>query len=207
MPKVALYNKEGAQVGELELSEKVFGQEPNPHLLHEVVQVQLANLRQGTQDTKTRAEVRGGGKKPWRQKGTGRARQGSIRSPQWRHGGVALGPHPRSYRLSLNKKMRRLAIRMALSAKVQAGELLVLDTFSIEVPKTSQVASVLKNLKVEGKALLLTPVHDANVYKSARNIPGVETLAASNVNVLTLLKTGKVVLTKDAVAKVEEVFA
>lgn len=207
MPKVALYNKEGAQVGDVELSEAVFGQEPNAHLLHEVVQIQLANARQGTSDTKTRAEVSGGGRKPWRQKGTGRARQGSTRSPQWRHGGIVFGPHPRSFRLAIPKKARRAAIRQALSAKVAAGELLVLDTLTLEAPKTREVATMLKNLKVEGKAMLVTAGHDAVVYKSARNIPGVETLAAANINVYQVLKAGKLVLTKDAVAKVEEVFA
>ncbi|MBP2016914.1 large subunit ribosomal protein L4 [Symbiobacterium terraclitae] len=205
MPKVAVYNKEGATVGEITLSDAVFGAEVNPGLLHEVVQMYLANQRQGTSDTKTRAEVSGGGKKPWRQKGTGRARQGSIRAPQWRHGGVAFGPHPRKYGWTMPKKARRAALRQALSAKLASGELIVIDSFELEAPKTREVVSLLKNLKAEGKAFIVTAEENVNVYKSARNIPGVRANAARNLNVYEVLASGKIVLTQDAVAKVEEV--
>ncbi|WP_374713672.1 50S ribosomal protein L4 [Symbiobacterium terraclitae] len=205
MPKVAVYNKEGATVGEITLSDAVFGAEVNPGLLHEVVQMYLANQRQGTSDTKTRAEVSGGGKKPWRQKGTGRARQGSIRAPQWRHGGVVFGPHPRKYGWTMPKKARRAALRQALSAKLASGELIVIDSFELEAPKTREVVSLLKNLKAEGKAFIVTAEENVNVYKSARNIPGVRANAARNLNVYEVLASGKIVLTQDAVAKVEEV--
>jgi large subunit ribosomal protein L4 len=208
MPKVAVYNKEGATVGEITLSDAVFGVEVNPGLLHEVVQMYLANQRQGTHDTKTRAEVSGGGKKPWRQKGTGRARQGSIRAPHWRHGGIVFGPHPREYGWTMPKKARRLALRQALSAKVAAGELIVLDSFELGAPKTKEVATLLKNLKAaEEKAFIVLPEENAIIYKSARNIPGVSVNAARNLNVYEVLRAGKIVLLKDAVAKVEEVLA
>lgn len=206
MPTVALYNKEGKQVGEIELKETVFGVEPNAHLMHEAVVAYLANQRRGTHDTKTRAEVRGGGRKPWRQKGTGRARQGSIRAPHWRKGGVVFGPHPRSYRIELPKKIRRAALRSALSGKVRDGELVVLDQFSVEAPKTKEVAALLKALGVE-KALIVTANGDTNVYLSARNIPGTAALAARDLNTYQVLKAPKVILTKDAVAVVEEVLA
>jgi len=206
MPKVAVYNQEGATVGEITLSDAVFGAEVNTGLLHEAVQSYLANQRQGTSDTKTRAEVSGGGRKPWKQKGTGRARAGSTRSPNWRHGGVAFGPHPRDYSWSLNKKAKRVALRQALSAKVAAGDVIVLDSISIEVPKTKMVAIMLEKLNASGKkAYIVTAEGDANVYKSARNIPGVNSNAARNLNVYEVLYAGKLVLTKDAVAKVEEV--
>lgn len=205
MPKVAVYNKEGATVGEITLSDAVFGAEVNSGLLHEVVQMYLANQRQGTSDTKTRAEVSGGGKKPWRQKGTGRARQGSIRSPQWRHGGIVFGPHPRKFGWTMPKKARRTALRQALSSKLANGELIVLDSFELEAPKTREVATLLKNLGATNKAYLVTGTEDINVYKSARNIPGVRANAARNLNVYEVLSAGKLVLTKDAVAKVEEV--
>lgn len=205
MPKVAVYNREGATVGEITLSDAVFGAEVNPGLLHEVVQMYLANQRQGTSDTKTRAEISGGGRKPWRQKGTGRARQGSTRAPHWRHGGVAFGPHPRSFGWTMPKKARRAALRQALSAKVAAGELIVVDSFELEAPKTQMVASLLKNLQAQSKAYIVTAEESANVYKSARNIPGVRANAARNLNVYEVLSAGKLVLTKDAVAKVEEV--
>ena len=207
MPKVAVYNKDGAAVGEIDLSDAVFGVEVNPHLLHEVVVMKLANRRQGTSDTKTRGEVRGGGRKPWRQKGTGRARQGSIRAPHWRHGGVAFGPHPRSYRFTMPKKARRAALRSALSSKLAAGDLIVLEAFALEVPKTKEVVSLLGNLNVPGKALIVTRDGDAAVYLSARNIPGVHTSAAQNINVYDVLNAGKLVFTRDAVARVEEVLA
>jgi large subunit ribosomal protein L4 len=205
MPKVAVYNKEGATVGEITLSDAVFGAEVNTGLLHEVVQMYLANQRQGTSDTKTRAEVSGGGKKPWRQKGTGRARAGSTRAPNWRHGGVTFGPHPRSYGWTMPKKARRVALRSALSSKLEAGDLIVLDSFELETPKTKEVVALLKNLGAEGKAYLVLGEQNTVVYKSARNIAGVNTNAARNLNVYEVLNGGKVILTRDAVAKVEEV--
>lgn len=205
MPKVAVYNKEGATVGEITLSDAVFGAEVNPGLLHEVVQMYLANQRQGTSHTKTRAEVRGGGRKPWRQKGTGRARHGSIRSPLWRKGGVVFGPRTRDFGWTMPKKMRRAALRQALSAKVKNGELIVVDSFELEAPKTREVAALLKNLNVEGKAFIVTAEEDTNIYKSARNIPGVRANAARNLNAYEVLAASKLVLTQDAVAKVEEV--
>ncbi|HEY3364610.1 MAG TPA: 50S ribosomal protein L4 [Symbiobacteriaceae bacterium] len=205
MPKVAVYNKEGATVGEITLSDAIFGAEVNPGLMHEVVQMYLANQRQGTSDTKTRAQVSGGGRKPWKQKGTGRARQGSTRSPQWRHGGVVFGPHPRPFGWSMPKKARRLALRGALSSKLAAGDLIVLDTFELEAPKTKEVAGLLQKLNVSGKAYLVLAGENVNVYKSARNIPGVNCNVARNLNVYEVLNAGKLVLTRDAVAKVEEV--
>jgi large subunit ribosomal protein L4 len=205
MPKVAVLNKEGATVGEITLSDAVFGAEVNTGLLHEVVNMYLANQRQGTSDTKTRAEISGGGRKPWRQKGTGRARAGSTRAPNWRHGGVAFGPHPRSYGWTMPKKARRVALRSALSAKLAAGELVVIDSFDLDAPKTKDVVALLKALNVNRKAFLVTAEQSPNVYKSARNIEGVNTNAARNLNVYEVLNSGKLVLTKDAVAKVEEV--
>lgn len=205
MPKVAVYNKEGATVGEITLSDAVFGAEVNNGLLHEVVQMYLANQRQGTSDTKTRAEVAGGGRKPWRQKGTGRARQGSTRAPHWRHGGIVFGPHPRAFGWTMPKKARRAALRQALSAKVAAGELIVVESFDLEAPKTKDVVSLLKNLNAAQKPFIVTAEGNTNVYKSARNIPGVNSNAARNLNVYEVLNAGKLVITKDAVAKVEEV--
>ncbi|WP_031517215.1 50S ribosomal protein L4 [Desulfofalx alkaliphila] len=207
MPKVAVYNINGEQVGEIELNESVWGIQPNEHVLHEAVVMQLASRRLGTHDTKTRAEVSGGGRKPWRQKGTGRARHGSIRSPIWRGGGVAFGPHPRSYKYSLPKKVRRLAMKSALSSIAQAGNILVLDTLVLDQPKTKDMVNILNNLKVDNKALVVTADKDANVVKSARNIPGVKPLNAAGLNVYDLLHHEKLVITKDAVAKVEEVLA
>lgn len=205
MPKVAVYNREGATVGEIDLSDAVFGVEVNPGLLHEVVLMQLANKRQGTAETLTRGEVRGGGRKPWRQKGTGRARQGSTRAPHWRHGGVVFGPHMRSFRFTMPKKARRAALRGALSGKVTAGELIVLDTLELAAPKTKDITALLQNLGAPKKALIVTSNGDTIVYKSARNIPGVLTSAAANLNVYDVLNSGKLVITRDAVAKVEEV--
>lgn len=207
MPKVALYNQEGKQVGEIELSEAVFGLKANPGLLHQVVVMHLANQRQGTADTKTRAEVAGGGRKPWRQKGTGRARHGSIRSPLWRKGGVVFGPHPRDYGFAMPKKQRRLALRQALSSKVQSGELVVVEGIRLEEPKTRIVADLLKNLGAERKALIVTAEGDPVVVRSARNIAGVVTSRAQDLNVYNVLNAGKLVLTKEAVARVEEVLA
>jgi len=206
MPKVAVYNTAGAVIGEIELSDAVFGIVPNTDVMHETVRAILANRRQGTQSALTRAEVSGGGIKPWRQKGTGRARQGSTRSPQWTHGGIVFAPKPRDYSLSVNKKARRLAIRSALSAKVQAEEIIVLDSMSFEAPKTKAMAEVLKNLNA-GKALIVTAQKDENVVLSARNIQGVATTVADNLNVYDILKYDKFIIVKDAIAKVEEVYA
>ncbi len=207
MPKVALYNTSGASVGEIELSDAIFGQEVNGYALHEVVKNYLANQRQGTQSTKTRTEVRGGGIKPWRQKGTGRARQGSIRAPQWTGGGVALGPKPRSYRYSLNKKLKRAALKSALSAKVADENMIVVDQFGFDQIKTKQITQMLDALKVEGKALIITCDKDDNVVLSARNIPTAATTFASALNTYDVLNSDKVIVSKDAVAKIEEVYA
>ncbi|GAB6178903.1 50S ribosomal protein L4 [Desulfotomaculum defluvii] len=206
MPKVALYNINGEQVGEVELKDEVFGIEPHEHVMHEAVNMQLANQRQGTHDTKTRSEVRGGGRKPWRQKGTGRARAGSSRSPIWRKGGIVFGPHPRDYAISLPKKVRRLALKSALSSKVLDQDIVVLDSLTIDAPKTKEMVRILSNLKAD-KALVVTAERDLNVEKSARNIEGVKPLKADGVNVYDLLKYTKLVITKDAVAKIEEVLA
>lgn len=207
MPKVALYNISGSQVGEVELNDAIFGIEPNKHVLHEAVVMQLASLRQGTHKVKGRSEVRGGGRKPWKQKGTGRARQGSIRSPQWKGGGVVFGPTPRSYAYKLPKKVRRLAIKSALSSKVIANEIIVLDALTLNAPKTKEFAAILNNLKADRKALIVAPSYDDNVALSARNIPGVKFVAADGINVLDVLKHDKLIITKEAVQKVEEVFA
>lgn len=207
MPKVAVYNINGEQVGEIELNDAVWGIQPNEHVLHEAVVMQLAGRRQGTHDTKTRGEVSGGGRRPWRQKGTGRARHGSIRSPIWRGGGIVFGPHPRSYKYSLPKKVRRLAMKSALSSKAQAGDILVLDVLTMEQPKTKDMVNILTKLNVDNKALVVTADSDVNVIKSARNIPGVKPLNARGLNVYDLLHHDKLVITKDAVTKVEEVLA
>jgi len=207
MPKVAVYNVSGAQVGEIELSEAVFGIEPNRHVLHDAVVMQQASLRQGTHDTKGRSEVRGGGRKPWKQKGTGRARQGSIRAPQWKGGGIVFGPTPRSYAYKLPRKVRRLAIKSALSSKVIANEIIVLDQLALAQPKTKEFANILNNLKVERKALVVASQFDDNVALSARNIPGVKFVSAEGINVLDVLVHDKLIITKDAVQKVEEVLA
>jgi large subunit ribosomal protein L4 len=206
MPTVALYNISGEQVGELELSEDIFGFEVNEAILHDAVVAQLARRRLGTHDTKTRSEVRGGGRKPWRQKGTGRARVGSIRSPIWRGGGTVFGPHPRDYGYSLPRKVRRQALKSALSAKVNAGDIVVLDTLTMEAPKTREMVEILGNLKVND-ALLVTAAKDEAVEKSARNIPNIKTLVANGLNVYDILAYDKLVITKDAVTRVEEVFA
>ncbi|RXJ03040.1 50S ribosomal protein L4 [Anaerobacillus alkaliphilus] len=207
MPKVALFNQNGTQVGDIELSEAVFGIEPNQNVLHDAVVMQQASLRQGTHDVKGRSEVRGGGRKPWRQKGTGRARQGSIRSPQWVGGGVVFGPTPRSYSYKLPKKVRRLAIKSALASKVQAAEIVVLEGLTLETPKTKDMVAILNNLSVDRKALVVTGDYNDNVALSARNIPGVTFVTAEGINVLDVLKHDKLVITKDAVQKVEEVLA
>lgn len=207
MPTVDIYNVDGKVVGNMDLNENVFGVEVRPDVMHEVVVNYLANQRQGTQSTKTRTEVRGGGIKPWRQKGTGRARQGSIRAPQWVGGGVALGPKPRDYRYSVNKKTRRLALKSALSSKVQENEIIVLDAFSCDEIKTKQVVSLLKNLNVNEKALIVLPDNDKNVVLSARNIQGVDTTYVGAINTYEVLNHTKCIILKDAVTKLEEVYA
>ncbi|WHY92098.1 50S ribosomal protein L4 [Neobacillus cucumis] len=207
MPKVALLNQTGSQVGEIELNESVFGIEVNQHVLFEAIVMQRASLRQGTHKVKGRSEVRGGGRKPWRQKGTGRARQGSIRSPQWRGGGTVFGPTPRSYGYKLPKKVRRLAIKSALSSKVVEENILVLENLIFDAPKTKEFKSVLGGLSVEKKALIVTADLDENVALSARNIPGVTVVTADGINVLDVVNHDKLIMTKAAVEKVEEVLA
>jgi large subunit ribosomal protein L4 len=207
MPKVALYNQNGSQVGEIELNDSVFGIEPNKHVLFEAVIMQRASLRQGTHKTKNRSQVSGGGRKPWRQKGTGRARQGSIRAPQWRGGGTVFGPVPRSYSYKLPKKVRRLAIKSALSSKVLDENILVLESLTFDAPKTKEFVKVLKGLQVDKKALVVTAELDENVALSARNIPGVTVVTANGINVLDVLNHEKLIMTKAAVEKVEEVLA
>ena len=206
MPKVALYDIKGNNIGEIELSDKVFGQEVKTSVLHQVVVNYLANQRQGTQSTKTRSEVRGGGIKPWRQKGTGRARQGSIRATQWIKGGIALGPKPRDYRYSVNKKLKAVALKSALSAKVLDKEIIVVDAIEFEAIKTKQVAEMLGALKVESTALIVTNEKNDNVVKSARNIAGVATTFMGSLNVYDILNHDVMVITKDAVSKIEEVY-
>ena len=207
MPKVDVYDIEGKKVKTIELKEEVFGIEPNETVVHHVLVNYLANQRQGTQSTKTRSEVSGGGRKPWRQKGTGRARQGSIRAPQWIKGGIALGPKPRSYKYTVNKKERRLAVLSCLSSKVLENELTVVDTLEMKEIKTKEMAKVLTNLKVEGKTLILLPEKNENVQKSARNIEGVKTSLVNTINVYDLLKYKNLVITLDTVKKLEEVYA
>ena len=207
MPKIDVYNMEGKKVSDVELNDNVFGIEPNEAIVHSVLVNYLANQRQGTQSTKTRSEVSGGGRKPWRQKGTGRARQGSIRAPQWVKGGIALGPRPRSYKYTVNKKERRLAIRSVLSSKVLENNLVVLDKAEMKEIKTQAMVKTLANLKVEGKTLILLPERNENVQKSARNIKNVKTTLLNTINVYDLLKYNKLVVTLDAVKKLEEVYA
>jgi large subunit ribosomal protein L4 len=207
MPKVALLNQSGSQVGEIELNESVFGIEPNQHVLFEAIVMQRASLRQGTHKVKGRSEVSGGGRKPWRQKGTGRARQGSIRSPQWRGGGTVFGPVPRSYSYKLPKKVRRLAIKSALSSKVLEENILVLESLALETPKTKDFKAVLNGLSVDKKALVVTADLEENVALSARNIPGVTVVTADGINVLDVVSHDKLIMTKAAVEKVEEVLA
>ena len=207
MPKVALYNMEGSQIGDIELSDSVFGQKVNKSVLHDVVKNYLANQRQGTQSTKTRSEVRGGGIKPWRQKGTGRARQGSIRATQWIKGGIALGPKPRDYRYSLNKKVKKLAMVSAFSSKALANEIVVVDDIVLDEIKTKKISEMLKKLNVQSKALIITNETNDNVVKSAKNIEGVATAFTGSMNVYDILKYDVMVITKDAVSKIEEVYA
>ena len=207
MPNVSVYDMQGKAVGEIALSDDIFAIEINTVAMHEAVKNHLANKRQGTQSTLTRSEVSGGGRKPWRQKGTGRARQGSTRSPQWTRGGVALGPKPRSYRYTLNKKLKRIALKSALSAKAAAGDIIVVENLSVAEIKTKTIANMLKSLKVERKALIVTAGADKNVYASAKNIPGVMTAMAAAINVYDILKHDKFIVAKEAVQKIEEVYA
>ena len=207
MPKIDVYDIKGKKVSDVELADSVFGIEPNETVVHSVLVNYLANQRQGTQSTKTRAEVSGGGKKPWRQKGTGRARQGSIRAPQWIKGGIALGPKPRSYKYKVNKKERRLAIRSLLSSKVIEKELTVVDKLELKEIKTKTMVKALKDLKVEGKTLIVLADKNLNVENSSRNIEGVKTILINNINVFDLLKYNNLVLPLDTVKKLEEVYA
>ena len=206
MPTVSVYDMTGKQTGTLELSADVFGIEPNQTVLHSAVVNYLANQRQGTQSTKTRTEVSGGGKKPWRQKGTGHARQGSTRAPQWTHGGIALGPKPRSYRFALPKKMRRLALKSAFSSKVAAEDMLVLDSVTMDEYKTKTIVSMLNALGADKKVLLVLPEKNEKVVCSARNIPGVKTALVNTLNVYDVLNADKFIVVKDAVAQMEEVY-
>ena len=207
MLKIDVYDIKKKKVSDVELAESVFGIEPNETIVHSVLVNYLANQRQGTQSTKTRAEVRGGGRKPWRQKGTGRARQGSIRAPQWIKGGIALGPKPRSYKYTVNKKERRLAIKSVLSSKVLEKQLTVVDKLELKEIKTKSMVNALAALKVEGKTLIVVPEVNKNVLMSARNIEGVKTITANNINVFDLLKYNNLILSVDTVKKLEEVYA
>lgn len=207
MSKVSVYDMNGNAVSELELNDAVFGIEPSEYAMHQAVVNYLANQRHGTQSTLTRTEVSGGGRKPWRQKGTGHARQGSTRSPQWRHGGVALGPKPRSYSYTLNRKVKRLALLSALSSKAQENEVVVVDNITVDGYKTKTIVNMLKALGVEGKALIVLDGVDGQVIKSAANIPGVKTTQVNTLNVYDILNYDKFVVVKNAVAKIEEVYA
>ena len=207
MPKIDVYDIEGKKVKSIELKDEIFGIEPNEKVVHSVLVNYLANQRQGTQSTKTRAEVRGGGKKPWRQKGTGRARQGSIRAPQWIKGGIALGPKPRSYKYTVNKKEKRLAIKSLLSSKVLENELIVIDNIQLKEIKTKEMVRILENIKAEGKTLIMLPEREEKVQKSARDIEGVKTTLVNTINVYDLLKYKNLVITMDTVKKLEEVYA
>lgn len=206
MANVAVYNMDGKEVGTIDLKNEVFGVEVNEHVVHMAVVQYLANQRQGTQSTKTRAEVRGGGRKPWRQKGTGRARQGSTRSPQWTGGGVVFAPKPRDYSLKLNKKVKRLALQSALTSKVNDNKIIVLDDLKLDAIKTKDMVKVLGNINAE-KALIVMDGSNTNVMLSARNIPDVKTASVNTINVYDLLKYNTLVVTKEAVAKIEEVYA
>ena len=207
MSTINVLNMAGETVGTVELCDGIFGIEPNQAVVHEVVKNHLANCRQGTQSALTRAEVSGGGKKPWRQKGTGHARQGSTRAPQWTHGGIVFAPKPRSYSYVLNKKVKRLAMKSALSAKAAAGEIIVVDSIKLDSIKTKDFRAFLNAVKADGKSLVVTPAKDETVIKSARNIPGVETTMANLMNVYDILKAKYLVLDKEALAVIEEVFA
>ena len=207
MPKLNVYNVLGEQVREIELNESVFGVEINQHVVYEVVKNQLANKRQGTQSAKTRSEVRGGGRKPWRQKGTGRARQGSTNAPQWTGGGVVFAPKPRDYSYSVPKKVRRLAMKSVLTSKVENNEMIILDELKFEAPKTKEMIKLLNNINADKKVLIVTSEKEENVVKAANNIPNVQTTIINNLNVYDILKYNSFVITEDAVRKVEEVYA
>lgn len=207
MPKVALFNIQGEQVGEIALSDEVFGTEVRQDILHRAMVNYLANQRQGTANTLTRAEVSGGGRKPWRQKGTGRARHGSIRSPLWRKGGITFGPKPRSFKTAMPKKLKRFALKSALSAKVVDKELILLESLSMEAPKTKKMVSILNNLKADKKSLIVMAAKDENVEKSARNIPGVKATYVNTLNIYDILNHDCLIMTKDAAERVEEVYA
>ena len=207
MANVSLYNMEGKEVGKIELKDEIFGVEINEHLVHKAVVAQLANKRQGTQKARTRSEVSGGGRKPWRQKGTGHARQGSIRAPQWTGGGVVFAPKPRDYSQKINRKEKQLALFSALTAKVQDQKFIVVDELSLDAPKTKTFAKILENLKATNKALVVTEGASENVILSARNIPGVDTEVRVAINVYDILNHDTVVITKDAVKAIEEVYA
>lgn len=206
MPKANLYNMSGKKVGDMDLSEAVFGIEPNTFVVHDVVKNHLANCRQGTQSSLTRAEVSGGGKKPWRQKGTGRARQGSTRAPQWTHGGIVFAPKPRDYSYTLNKKVKRLALKSALSAKAAEGNVLVVDELNLDAVKTKEMQKFLDAVEAR-KAVLITPEVRETVYKSARNIPGVSTTTATILSVYDIVNANQIIVDKAALAVIEEVFA
>ena len=206
MAEVSVLNMEGSEVGKMKLNDAIFGVEINEHLVHQAVVTQLANDRQGTQKAKTRSEVRGGGRKPWRQKGTGHARQGSIRSPQWTGGGVVFAPTPRDYSKKMNKKEKRIALKSALTSRVEEGKFIVLDELKFDAPKTKEFAQVLKNLEAD-KALVVLNDNDTNVVKSAANIPTVKTASTQTINVYDILKYDTVIVTQDAVKTIEEVYA
>ena len=207
MANVSVFNMEGKEVGTIDLSDAIFGVEPNEHLVHLAVVQQLANRRQGTQKAKTRSEVSGSTAKPWRQKGTGHARQGSTRSPQWRHGGVVFAPVPRDYSFKMNKKEKRAALKSALSDRLSGGKIIVLDELTFEEPKTKNFVRVLDNLKAADKALVVLGTDDANVVRASRNVPNVKTSTANTINVYDLMNAQTVILTKDAVTRIEEVYA
>ena len=205
MPNLAVLNQEGSNVGEITLNAEIFGIEPHKQAMFDAVLLQRASLRQGTHKTKTRTEVRGGGRKPWKQKGTGRARQGSIRSPQWRGGGIVFGPTPRSYSLKMNKKVRRLALKSALSFKVLESEMVVLNELTLAAPKTKDMVNILSKLEADKKVLVIVGVDNVNAMLSARNIASVKVIPATQINVLDLLDARKVIITQDAVNHIEEV--
>ena len=207
MPNVQVVDMQGKNVGSVDLAESIFGIEPNAAVMHQMVVSYLANQRQGTQSALTRSEVSGGGRKPWRQKGTGRARQGSTRAPQWYHGGVVFAPKPRDYRFSVNKKVKRLAMKSALSSKAQAEEIIVIDSIAFDEIKTAKAAAMLKAVCSEKKALIVLPEVDEKAIKSARNIPGVKTAQVNEMNVYDILNADKLIIAKDALTKIEEVYA
>ena len=207
MAKLALYNMEGQKTGSMDASDAIFAVEVNESVLHTVVVNHLANKRQGTQSTKTRTEVRGGGKKPWRQKGTGRARQGSTRAPQWTHGGIVFAPKPRSYRFTVNKKVRKLAMKSAFSSMAMDNNIIVVDSIAMNEYKTKTIAAMLKAIEADKKALIVLPEVDSKIIKSANNIPGVKTAQVNTLNVYDILNADKLVIVKDAVSKIEEVYA